>query len=166
MEIQQEITEFFERLAEIAEAIQKKLSWMLGIAGLASLFLAWSAYSADSQLWWNILKCGLILLPAVIWAFIWAVLGQLSEAPAMAADLSSDDGLVANLKDAALGDKSGVRRVFGTLQVLRKQESVDVVLETIGSVTLLGNPLFAALAFVMAAVLFMLTITAFIVLLF
>jgi hypothetical protein len=118
--------------------------------------LAWQAYSADSALWWNITKCSLISLPALLWGFVWTVLRQLREAPTLAASLvARDDGVMSRFSDSDLPDKSGISGLFNTLKAFREESGVWIVLDTIGNVTLLGNPLFIALCFVMAGLLFL-----------
>lgn len=167
MPIQAEITEAFSRLAELAASLQRKLSWLLLVGMLASTYLAWAAYSQHSYLWWNIAKCLTILMPALIWLIVWAILGQLREAPELAASLASEeDGLLANLHTVSLSDKRGMRGLFGTLRAFRQQEGLSIVLDTVGSVGMLANPLFAILAFIMLVILFIFILIAPILLLF
>ena len=155
MPIQAEIVEIFDRLAALGASLQRKLSWLLGFAMSASVYLAWAAYSQHSYLWWNIAKCMIILLPVLIWWVIWAILGQLREAPELASALANEqNGLLTNLQTARLSDKSGVRGLFSTLNAFRQHEGLNVVLDTVGSVGLLVNPLFAILAFIMLVILF------------
>ena len=154
MQIQEDITAILQQLAAFAAAFQRKLSWFIGAGMLASSLLVWMAYSADSSLWWNAVKCGAIMLPSLIWCFIWSLLGQLREAPVLAAALASrKDGVIAAFNDAGPQEKMGVHRVFSTLRAFRDEQGLGIVLDTIGNVTLLGNPLFAAFAFIMIAVL-------------
>ena len=128
---------------------------------LASASLAWQVYSAESALWWNITKCFLVLLPALLWGFVWTVLGQLREAPTLAADLvARDDGLMSQFSDSDLPDQSGISGLFNTLKAFRQESGLWIVLDTIGNVTLLGNPIFVALCFVMAGILFLFILIA------
>ena len=161
MPIQAEIVEAFNALAELGASLQRKLSWLLGVGMLASASLAWAAYSQHSYLWWNIAKCMTILLPVLIWLIVWVILGQLREAPELAASLASeDDGVLANLQAMNLRDKRSLRGLFGTLRTFRQQEGLSVVLDTIGSVGMLANPLFAILAFIMLVILFIFILIA------
>jgi hypothetical protein len=167
MSIQAELVELFDALAELATSLQRKLSWFLGVGLLASTYLAWAAFSQHSYLWWNIAKCMTLLLPVLIWLIVWAVLGQLREAPELAASLASeDDGVLAKLQSVSLSDKRGLRGLFGTLRAFRQQEGLSVVLDTVGSVGMLANPLFAILAFIMLVILFIFILIAPILLLF
>ena len=134
---------------------------------LASVSLAWQAYSGDSELWWNITKCSLILVPALLWVFVWTVLGQLRDAPTLAASLvARDDGVMAQFSDSDLPDKGGISGLFNTLKAFRQESGLWVVLDTIGNVTLLGNPVFVALCFVMAGILFLFVLLALLLLIF
>ncbi|NND00910.1 MAG: hypothetical protein HKN85_12080 [Gammaproteobacteria bacterium] len=152
--MQNEITEFLEGVAAVAGSTQRKLGWLVGAGLVASASLAWQAYSSDSNLWWNVTKCLLIMLPSLVWCFVWSVLGQLREAPALAATMARrEDGLFANFQHSRLQDKGGIQSVFRILRAFREEEGLGVVLDTIGSVTLLGNPFFAAFAFIMVAIL-------------
>lgn len=167
MSIQAEIVEAFDALAELATSLQRKLSWLLGVGMLASASLAWAAYSQHSYLWWNITKCMPLLLPVLIWLIIWVILGQLREAPELAASLASEgDGVLANLQSVSLSDKRGLRGLFGTLRAFRQQQGLSVVLDTVGSVGMLANPVFAILAFIMLVILFVFILIAPILLLF
>ena len=165
--IHNEITEFLERLAEIGAAVQTRLMWLLGIGISASAALAWQAYSVDSALWWNLLKCGLIMLPAIIWVLIWFIFGQLQDAPEAAAEMLSDEqGVMANLTATGVTESVGIRSVFKTLLALRREEGFAEILETVGSVSLLTNPLFVALAFVMMGLMMFFVLLAPLLLLF
>lgn len=167
LRIQNEISEFLERLAGIAEAVQTRLMWLLGVGVTASALLAWQAYSPESAIWWNVLKCGLIMVPALIWSLIWLLFGQLQEAPEVAAEMLSDEqGVMANLKATGLTESVGVRSIFKTLLALRREEGFAEILETIGSVSLLTNPLFVALAFVMMGLMMFFVLLAPLLLLF
>jgi len=166
MEVQSEIVDFLESLAAVAKGVQLKITWLLVAGLLAGAGLAWQVYSVDSALWWNITKCTLILLPALVWSFIWFVVGQLREAPNLAVSLASqDDGLLANIQNSNFNQKVGVRSLFSSLRAFRREEGLEVVVDTIGSVTLLANPFFVLLAFVMMVLMILLIIISPLVLL-
>jgi len=166
MEVQSEIVDFLESLAAVAKGVQRKITWLLVAGLLAGAGLAWQVYSVDSALWWNITKCTLILLPALVWSFIWFVVGQLREAPNLAVSLASqDDGLLANIQNSNFNQKVGVRSLFSSLRAFRREEGLEVVVDTIGSVTLLANPFFVLLAFVMMVLMILLIIISPLVLL-
>ena len=161
MLIQSELGEFLQGVADVAEGVKRKLGWFLLVGLIASSSLAVQAYSPSSALWWNAIKCGLLMLPALLIAYIWNALGQLQEAPELAANLaSSDDGLLGTLQSSGLSRKSAVTGLFGTLRTLRKEEGLGVVMDTIGNVTLLANPLVALIAFIMIVVLILMIMIA------
>jgi len=155
------------RVGEIATSLQSKLTWFLGIGVVATLMLAWEIYSSDSALWWNVLKCGLVSLPALIWVFVWLVLNQLREAPALVAELTSDDdGVFNNLQELSVRKPSGLRGLFSTLAAFQREDGFEIVFETIGGLSLIANPLFAIVAFISMAALGMLILIAPLILLF
>lgn len=151
------LSQFLENLASYADAVQRKLLWPLGIGGLATVYWLWVTYSPESALWWNLTKSLFVALPMLVWGFIWILLGQLREAPTLAAKLTSrPDSMLANLNTSNFKQKVGIRGLFSTLKAFREEEGLDIVLDTIGSVTLIINPIFALLASIMMVLLFML----------
>lgn len=167
MAIQSEVIEFLERLANVANGVQRKLSWLIGLGLVSSAVLAWQAYGLDSATWWNVVKCGLIMLPSLVWALVWNILGQLKEAPELAGTLASrDDSLFQNIQKSSFSDAISVRSIFSTLRAFRQEEGLGVVLDTIGNVTLLANPLFAIFAFIMMTIMIIFIVISPIILLF
>ncbi len=167
MAAQEKLISLVNRIGEIATGVQSKLTWFLGLGVVATLALAWKFYSVDSALWWNIVKCGFVSLPALIWGFVWLVLNQLSEAPALVAELASaDDGVFSNLDELSIREPNGLRGVFSTLAAFQREDGLEVVFETIGGVSLIANPLFAIVAFIAMVILGMLILIAPLVLLF
>lgn len=167
MAIQSEVVEFLQRLANVASGVQAKLSWLIGFGLVSSGVLAWQAYALDSPVWWNLVKCGLIMLPSLVWALIWSILGQLKEAPELASTLTSrDDSLLQNIQKSGFSDAVSVRSMFSALRAFRQEEGLAVVLDTIGNVTLLANPLFAIFAFIMMTIMVIFIVISPIILLF
>jgi len=159
MQIKQELVEFLDRLAGIATAVQSKLGWFLLVGLVASAVLAWQVYSPASSIQWNLFKCGLTLLPVLFWYFIWNLLGQLREAPELAVTLVADEPVdvgAMSLNKSASDQPQGVRALFSALREFRQNEGLAVVFDTVGSVTLLANPVFALFAFVMLVLLMLL----------
>lgn len=161
------VVSLVNRIGEIAEGALAKITWFVVIGVLASGGIAWKLYSADSALWWNLIKCGLVLLPALIWALVWFVLSQLRAAPALVADLAQDDdGLLSNFDKFSLQEPNGLRGVASTLNEFRKEEGLSVIFDTIGGIALIANPLFAVVALLAMVGLFSLILIAPFVLLF
>lgn len=149
------------RVADIASSIKRKLAFFVFLGLVASGFLAFSAFSADSQLWWNLVKCALLMLPALVWLFIWSVLAQLQEAPVLVSQLVADDqGLFNNVENLSLSEPNGLSGVFATLREFRQEDGLSIIFETMSGVTLLANPAFAIFAFANWAILFIFTIVA------
>lgn len=162
-----DILSLLDRIAGIAGSLKTKLVYLLGAGTVATFYLAWQLYSAESALWWNILKCSLVILPTLVWAFIWSVLAQLQDAPSLVAKLVEDDqGVFSNIESLSLREPSGLTGVFSTLRAFRRDDGFSVVFETIGGVGLLANPLFAFIAFATLALLFLLILVALLVLIF
>ena len=156
-----------DRMADIAGGVKRKLSYFVLVGVAASAFLGWSVYSQESALWWNVVKCGALALPALIWVFVWFVLAQLQQAPTLVAALiEDDDGLFCNLQNLSLSEPNGLSGVFGTIREFRQEDGPSVVFETLSGVSLLANPLFAIFAFANWAILFALIIVALLILIF
>jgi len=165
LDIQNNITEVLERLANFANTLQKKIRWFVLFGLIVSVYLAWQAYSIDSALWWNIAKCSLVMLPSLLWAFVWSVLGQLDEAPSLAAGLTAkNDGVFASLQNPDLTAKTGLKGALATLKAFREEDGLWITLDTIGNVSLLANPLFVALTFIMGGILMLFFVIALMIL--
>lgn len=161
------IVSAFERIGAVATGLRKWLNYFLLPALVASVYLAVKAYSVESAFWFNALKCGLLMLPVLVWAIVWFVLGQLREAPTVANQLVQDkDQLLTYLSNTDVKQVTSLRGAYSTLKVLREQEGLEEVMNTIGGVTLLINPIFAILAVCALFILFMFLFAAFVVFLF
>ena len=157
MPTRQEVVELVQRIADIAGATQKSVSYLVMVGVLASGYLAWELYTPGGMWWWNVIKCSLIMLPALLWIFVWVVLNQLQDAPNLVAELvQQEDDVLNNPHSHGFSQPNGLRSLFGTLREFRKEDGLSIMFDTIGGVTLLANPLFALLAFVAAAILLML----------
>ena len=155
------VVSLVSRIGEIAEGALAKITWFVVVGVLASGGIAWKLYSPDSALWWNLIKCSFVLLPALIWALVWFVLSQLRAAPELVAELAEDDdGLFSNLDKFSLQEPNGLRGVASTLKEFRKEDGLSVIFDTIGGITLIANPLFAMLALLAMVVLFLLILIA------
>jgi hypothetical protein len=167
MDSQTKIAEFLERLASLASRLQRKLSWLIGTGFAVSAVLAWMAFDMDSATGWNVVKCGLIMLPSLVWVLIWSILGQLKDAPQLASALANrDDSLFQTIQKSGFSDAVNVRSIFSTLRAFRQEEGLGVVVDTIGNVTLLANPLFAIFAFIMMTIMIIFIVISPIILLF
>lgn len=161
LESKHKIVVIAERIGSIADSLVRKITWVVVLGVLSTLYLAWSLYSAESALWWNIIKCSVVALPALLWSFVWLVLSELREAPSKVAGLmKADNELVMSLKSVSVGESSGFRGLFSTLNALRKEEGLSAIFDTIGGITLLANPLFALLALIMLGLLILLILLA------
>lgn len=155
------LSRLIDRIADIANSVQTKLNWFLGVGMLASATLVWELYSNESALWWNTVKCGLVVLPILVWVVVWLVLSQLREAPRLVAELANDDeGAFANLSDLNLKEPDGLRSVYRTIREFRKEDGFDVVFDALGGIALIANPLFFIVAFLSIVLISMLIIIA------
>jgi len=106
-------------------------------------------------------------LPALVWVFIWSILGQLQEAPALAKSLLADkQGILSTTQSLSLREPRGLLSLVGTLRAFRREAGLSAVLETLGSVGMLANPLFAIIALIALGMLFILIFAALLVLIF
>lgn len=167
MPIQTKVVELLEHLANVASCVQRKLSWLVAVGLVCSAVLAWLAFDMDSATGWNVAKCGLIMLPSLVWGLVWSILGQLKEAPELASALASrDDSLFQNIQASGLKEAVNVRSIFSALRAFRQEEGLAVVVDTIGNVSLLANPFFAIFAFLMMAFMIVFIVISPIILLF
>lgn len=167
MSVIDHIVAVFERLGSLADGLRRRLSYLLGVAALACAYLAVKVYSVDSALWWNVIKCGVFILPVVIWGVIWFVLGQLRDAPETASSLvEGKDEILQHFSNLNAGEVKGVKGAYGTLKMLSQQDGLEDVMDTISGVSLLINPFFALLALLTFFGLFGLIFTALLVMLF
>ena len=167
VDTREKVVRIVERIGDVAQSRLRKVSWFVGFGVVASVYLAWLVYSPDSAWWWNVIKCLIVSLPALLWSFIWFVLSQLSDAPTQVAGLmDGDNQFVGHLKAMHLGEKKGVRGLFSTLNAVRNEEAFSAVFDTIGGVTMLANPLFAFIAFIAGLLLFGVVLIAGLILVF
>lgn len=162
-----DITKLLERVSTIAAGAQRKITYLVVVGLAASAYLAWQLFNPESAVWWNAIKCGLVMLPVLVWCFIWYVLSGLQEAPQLVSKIAQqEDGVLSNLQNLSLKQPDGLRGLFSTFRTFRQEQGFSVVLDTIGGVTLLANPVFAAFAFLCAALILLLIIIAPVVLIF
>lgn len=161
------VSKVVDQVAEIAAGIKRKLSYFVLLGLVATGYLGWLVYSPESATWWNVFKCSVLAMPALIWAFIWSVLAQLQQAPALVSQLvDDDDGLFANLEHLSLSEPQGLSGVFNTLREFKQEDGLSVVFETLSGVGLLANPLFAILAFAASTVLFIFILVSLVLVIF
>ncbi len=154
-----------DRIAEIADAVQAKLKLFVIIGLFASTLLAWKVFSFESAIWWNGIKCGLVLMPAMVWVFAWFVFRQLRDAPKLVAELV-DDKLDAVTQIRDFKEPVGLRGLFTSIRELRSEDGLGAVFDTVSGITLIANPVFAVLAcFSLAVLLVLIVITPFVMLL-
>jgi hypothetical protein len=150
-----------ERIGSIADSTQRKCRYFVLIGAVASAVLAFYAFSIDSLWWWNALKMGVLLLPAIIWCVVLLVLNQLKEAPELISQLVNDDsGLVENIHNFSLKEPDGLRGLFSTVKAFKQEEGFEVVFDTISGIGLIINPFFAFLAFLAMTILFLFILIA------
>lgn len=158
-EIADDIADFLRKLAVFAAAVQRRLGWFLLLGLLASTVVAWWLFTVESAWWWNAIKCGLALLPILLWGFIWMLLNQLQEAPELAATLASrQDFSMINLRARLSDQKPGLWALFSTIREMRDSEVYESISDAVGSIVLLANPLFMIIAFAMLVILFLLVL--------
>jgi len=148
MNAKEQLTRVVDKIGDIANGLQSKLRCFVVVGLAASLALAWKVFSFDSTVWWNLLKCGAVLLPSLIWVLVWFVLNQLRDAPTLVSELAADEnGVLANLNEFSLKEPNGLRGVFSTVRAFRKEDGLEVIFDAVSGVALIANPLFAVLAF-------------------
>lgn len=157
--ILQELEEVLDSAAGVAGSLQRKVSVFAGIGLLASASIAWLLYSPESSLGWNLVKCGLVFLPALVICFIWQILANFADAPQQLAELTSgDEGLIHDIQSLSLNKPEGFRGLISMVRAIRNEESLSSIIEVVGSIALLANPLFLLIVFISVAILLLLII--------
>jgi len=158
---QQKLATLVKRISSIAGATQKGLSYFLCVGGLATVYLVWASYSAESELWWNVLKGVLLIWPVAILLFVWSVLGQLSEVPESVAKLNQDTRTAyAGIKEVKIREPKGLRGMFSVLNTFRREDSLSVIFDTVGGISLLVNPFFLFVISLSSVFVVLFTLTA------
>ena len=164
---QQQAFAAVKRVAVIAGSTQRGLSYFLALGVVASLYLIWLAYSADSANWWNAVKALLLVWPSAILGFTWLTLGQIHEAPASMSKLNQDTKTAyQGIKDVKIREPKGIRGMLKVLYQFHREGSLTTIFETVGGIGLLLNPIFLFLVCLSAVVLLMLSFTALLIVLF
>lgn len=159
--LQQEFAEILVSSANVADKMKSKVAIFALIGLLASGFVAWLLYSPDSNLVWNIIKCGVVLLPALVTCFIWQTLANIVEAPDQFSNLIRDDeGIVSNLKSLSVNKPNSFRGLVSTIRSIRNEESLGEIMNAVSGVIILANPLFLFFAFISITILLLLIIIA------
>ncbi len=165
MQAHSDIVDFFERIANIAQSAQRKVSYLLVAGLLATAYLGFELVSAASPLWWNILKVILVATPVLIWCFVWSVLGGLTQAPVAVANLASGQSeLIHELK--SINEPRSLRGLFSAVRAFRREEGFGVLFDAVSGIGMIASPLFAIMAFVALPLLLLLVLVSVVVLIF
>lgn len=154
-------------IGSIADSLHRNLRYFVLLGALACALLAFTAFDIDSSWWWNALKVMVIMIPALIWLLVLMVLKQLVETPELVSQsLHSEDGFIQNLKNGSIEKPSGLRGLYSSVRAFQQEEGFEAVFDSISGIGLIINPLFAFIAFLAMAVLFLFILIAPFVLLF
>lgn len=157
----------FERVGSVADGIQRGLGYFLILSASASFYLAYQAYSFDSAVWWNVIKCVVLCLPALVLMLVWFVLGQLRDSPETVKTLIQDkDRVFQHFSDMNLDEAKSTKGAYRTLKTLAQQDGLEEVMETVSGVGLLLNPLFFVISIFAIFALIALMLTALVVMIF
>ena len=152
--------------AKIASSVQGKVGLFALIGLIATLLMAWLFYSVESSLVWNITKCGLVSLPAIVVGSAWLTLGKVVAAPNQIAELTDGGGFVDNLQLLGIKKPDSVRGLISTVRAIRNEDGLGGITEAIGGIVLLSNPVYLLFVFISIVILSLLIIVAPFVLLF
>ena len=139
-------------------------------SGIASLYLAGLLFALESSIWWNTVKVIAVLIPAILWAFLWFMLAQLQSLPEHVKSLSvSNDtdpnNLLSGLQQTAK-ESRGIFRVIRLLWQVKSHEGMAAVIESVGGLGLLLNPLFLIVMGVTGIILLLFILLAILLLVF
>lgn len=164
---QERVVTLVKSVARIAGATQKGLTYFLAPGALATAYCIFLSYSGDSAVWWTVLKIVLLIWPALLLLFVWSVLGDLRDAPDFVGKLNQDTKVAfSGLKEVKVKEPKGLRGMFSVLNQFRREGSLGDVFDTVGSITLIVNPVFLFLAFLSAVILLLLSFVALLIVIF
>ena len=164
---QERVVKLVKGVAKVAGATQTGLGYFLIAGACATLYCLFLSYSSESATWWNIVKGILIVWPVLLLGFLWTVLGDLRDAPESVGKLNKDTkAAFTGLKEVKVQEPKGLRGMFRVLNQFRREGSLGDVFDTVGSITLIVNPLFLFLAFISFVVLLLLTFVMLLVVIF
>ncbi len=156
-----ELEEIIQSVATVAGSLNRKIGVFAFIGLVASFAIAYLVYSADSSLGWNLVKCGIVMLPAVVICIIWQTLTKLVDAPNQLSVLTKRDGdIVTNFKTTGLKGPKSIRGLISTIRTIRNDENLGNIAQAIGGIALLANPAFLFVTFISIAFLLVLIIVA------
>jgi len=152
MKIEHDLIAITEKISLACGATKNKITYFVVASVVASLYLAWLIFAPQGALWWNASKVIIVLLPVTLWLFFWFMLSQLQALPEHVKSLSLSNqtdpqNLLGNLQQTAKSN-SGVLRIVKLLWQLRAHEGVAGLMETVGGLGLLFNPVFLILIIV------------------
>jgi len=167
-----EVGQLFNIVGSIAGGLKNSiLTVFIGGVSAAS-FLAWQWIDFSTSYYWIILKTLPLLIPLVLWGFLYMVIAELAELPNLAKTAKQDgtDAIqsIKNKKQrTATAPPSGF---FGKLKklfrILRGAGNLAAIIGAVQGVVLIANPLFGLLLFISGLVLMLLIFTALLVLIF
>lgn len=165
-DIPPKLTELVTRLSDQATKARRKLRWALLLGWLASAVIAAMVFSPEASVTRNATLCIAIAIPALVWLFIWFILGQLADLPSVIKEFGQQHGLVDNIQQLRSAPASGVRGIYQTLKILRQAGGLSDVVEAVGGAALLVNPLFAVVALIAALIMVLMVPVAALLLIF
>jgi len=164
---QEQLVSVVKKTALIAGKTQSLLGYILGVGGLASVYLVYCLYSQESAYWFNAFKGFLVMSPVLVLGFFWTILGQLHDAPESLKKLNQDTRTAySGIKQVKLREPKGLRGMFWVLNAFRREGSLGDVFDTVGSISLLVNPLFLFVLCIALVLLILLSFTALLIVLF
>ena len=164
---QERVVKLVKSVARIAGATQKWLMYFLIPGTFATAYCVFLSYSAESAIWWNILKIVLLAWPVLLLLFVWSVLGDLCDAPESVGKLNQDTKVAySGLKEVKIKEPKGLRGMFRVLWEFQREGNLWDVFDTVGSITLIVNPLFLFVAFLSAVILSLLTFVTLLIVIF
>lgn len=160
------LEEILRGTANVAGSLQSKVGFFTLLGFIASVSIAWMFYSSESSFIWNLVKCGTVLMPAMVLTCVWLVLGKVVDAPKQISMLANEEGLISNLQKLGIKKPDSFRGLISTVRAIRNEDGLGSITEAIGGIVLLSNPVFLLFAFISLAILIVLIIIAPFVLIF
>ena len=169
MGLLQKIKEPLQSAAEVADKVKRVVFYFALIGLIASVLIAAQLFSFESSWFWNLIKCGIVLMPVLVISFIWFILNNFSQAPELVSALIEQDAAVSSIdsKDSKDIEKpKGLKGLIGMAKKLRDEDGLGVITDTVSGITILANPLFLLIAFICILLVLLLIVISPLILLF
>ena len=165
-----EVGQLFNLVGSIAGGLKNSILTVF-IGGIsAASFLAWQWIDFSTSYYWIILKTLPLLIPLILWGFLYMVIAELAELPNLA-KIAKQDGndaiqSIKNKKQHTEKTSGFFGKIKSLFRILRGAGNLAAIVGAVQGVVLIANPFSALLFFISGLVLILFVFIALLVLIF